>query len=1113
MSNQHEYILQDSNISTLSVYALLRHTGTGVFLENKYAEDIYPLVMELDSGIFTKGESNIGYPEVAVSQSGTTLFTSCSCAHAAGKLCEHQAEVIYCLLEHKDYRIFFDASLRQKRLRQIAKSYGLEEEDQLENYFFVRYDAGKLTIVPKDVKLLRYDEAAISRDILPKGESKLAQLAKLDVADKRQILVLSKHRYYNQIHFLLMHADFSATGKVKNPLEVVEPTQLIWSAVDPQEIKFYSAIASFQQVYSDEFSASQLEALKLIINNPLGLAAYYHDRTISEKINAKSIQPIVLDILQAEIELHVFKKEPFYEISGELRHHDISVPFKNVVIRHDCFVVHQNRLSLISNPDLLRVINYFKSHNEILLIHSSKYDGFMKTILTKLEQFVHIRYSYIKSASPAQLAEKDFAMEKIIYLRQEGSYVAITPVMKYGAIEVPVYSRQQIFDTDLNGNEFQVTRDLKAEDDLTSMVMRQHPDFAEQIQDHEYFSLHKDRFLDDQWFLQTFEVWREEGIQILGFNDLTTNQLNPHVAKIHILITSGLDWFNATLEVSFGEKRATIRQLHKAIRNKSKFVQLDDGSQGILPEEWIEKIGKYFQAAAIKDELLLIPKIKFTELATLFDRELLSTEIHEEVASYTTQFSDLKSIPSIQVPADLQATLRDYQHEGLNWLNLLDSFNFGGCLADDMGLGKTLQIIAFILSQRNKGRNNTNLIVVPTSLLLNWQEEINKFAPSLKVLLYYGTDRLRDTSSFDGYEVVLTSYGMMLSDVNYLKKYFFNYIFLDESQAIKNPNSERYKAARLLQSRNKIVLTGTPIENNTFDLYGQLSFACPGLLGSKQFFKDTYATPIDTFQNSKRAAELQAKIQPFILRRTKRQVASELPEKTEMVIYCEMNAEQRKVYSKYETALRDYIASSDDVEIDAKRMHVLSGLTQLRLICNSPILLKEGYGNEHAVKIEVLMEQIESKVGQHKILVFSQFVGMLDLIKAELERKNIRFAYLTGKTTKRGEEVNSFQTDDHIRVFLISLKAGGVGLNLTEADYVFLVDPWWNPAAENQAIDRCYRIGQSKKVIAVRLICADTIEEKIMKLQKKKNRIAENLIQTDAVGLGGMSKSSLLDIL
>lgn len=1107
-----EYILEDINISTLSVYDLLKHTAESSFIGITDFREVYPIAIENNTGTFTKKSSLQDFPMVSISLINNSLLCSCTCNNPKIQLCSHQAEIIHCILEEKTYRIFFDDILRKKMLVSKAKGYGLENEPDLDHYFQLELIEGKLEISPKIKEMLPMDEQMFQKELLPQLPSKLDELAALETG-KKQILVIGKHRYYNHLVFSLMKAEITQTGKIKNPVTSVDAMQLIWKAEKPLDIKFYTAISSFQNNYNEDYNTAELEALKLIVKNPLDLNVYYHDREISETISAKSLTSVKLNTLSAEIQLSVFKKGPFYEVTGELLFNDSSIPFKNVVIRNEYFVYNNNTFSFIDHPDMLRVIRFFKANNEILLIHSSKYEGFMQQILSTLEEHIHINYKYIQTATKVQLEGKSFQTERVIYLRQQENYIGITPVMKYGEVEVPVYSRKQIFDTDQNGNPFKIERNDAAEARFTSLVMQMHPDFEEQMDGYQYFYLHRDKFLDDNWFLSAFETWRNEGIIILGFNELKNNKLNPHRAKINIQITSGLDWFNAKLKVGFGQKEATLKQLHRTIRNKSKFVQLDDGSLGILPEEWMDKIAAYFQAGEIDEELLKIPKINFTEVSSLFEKEMLGIEVQNEIDRYSTQLLNEKNIPQVNIPTKLYAELRDYQHDGLNWLNFLDGFNFGGCLADDMGLGKTLQIIAFILSQREKRGHTTNLVVVPTSLLFNWQEEISKFAPSIKVLVHYGPDRPKTIAHFSDYEVVLTSYGMLLSDIRFLKTFNFNYIFLDESQTIKNPNSERYKAARLLQARNRIVLTGTPIENSTFDLYSQLSFACPGLLGSKQSFKDIYAIPIDKFEYSKRALELQQKIKPFILRRTKKQVAKELPEKTETVIYCEMNAEQRKIYDAYEKELREFIAANDDDDLNKNSMHVLTGLTRLRQICNSPALIKEGYSGENAVKIEILMEQILGKSKDHKILVFSQFVGMLDLLKPELERHGIPFEYLTGQTKDRGKKVANFQENEDIRVFLISLKAGGVGLNLTQADYIYLIDPWWNPATENQAIDRSYRIGQTKNVIAVRMICSNTVEEKILTLQKKKTILAQNLLKTDGTKFQGFSKQDLLEIL
>ncbi|TJZ59813.1 ATP-dependent helicase [Sphingobacterium olei] len=1109
----HEYILHDTDIHKLSYIGLLKHVQSAASLDTQDFGSIYPIALEINAGVFSKTINAIAFPTVAVSQVGTSLTTSCSCDHSNSQfLCPHQAEIILCILEQKHFRLFFDRILRRQTLLPVAKGYGLENETNLDIYFELIYQGGLVDIQPKLKELLKHDTTVFTQELLPRRRSKIVALALRDTG-KKQILVISKHRFYHQLSIQVMEGEETRSGKVKNPLTTIDAKQLIWKSQDILHVKFYTAVSAFQYNYTTEIDETEYDALKIIVQNPLGLDTYYHDKSISEKITAKSIVPIEIDMLQAEIELHVFKKEPFYEITGQLIFNDDTISFKNVTIRNEYFVVQRNRMSLVSDPDQLRVIKFFKRNNEKLLIHSSKYDEFLQTVLSALGQRIRINYSYIRAATAVELTEKSCQREQVVYLHQEGSYIFITPVMRYGIIEVPVYSRQQLFDTDRNGNLFQIERDQAAELQLTTLIMQQHPDFEEQLQENEYFYLHKDAFLDDSWFLDAFELWRQAGATILGFNELKVNTLNPHKAKVDIQVVSGVDWFNAHVKVRFGRQQASLKQLHRAIRHKRKFVQLDDGTQGLLPEEWVQKIASYFQVGDIDKELIKIPKVNFTAISDLFEKEMWSKEVEFELAAYAQQFLQIKQIPEVPVPIGLHATLRRYQQEGLNWLNLLDQFNFGGCLADDMGLGKTIQVIAFILSQRDKHTHHTNLIVVPTSLFSNWQEELTKFAPSISVKVHYGADRSKNTDDMCEYEVILTSYGMLLSDIRWLREFRFNYIFLDESQAIKNPNSERYKAACLLQSRNRIVLTGTPIENNTFDLYGQLSFACPGLLGSKSYFRDVYALPIDKFQYNKRALELQEKIKPFMLRRTKKQVAKELPQKTEMVIFCEMNATQREIYDRYERELREYISAVDEDEIHKNGMHVLTGLTRLRQICNSPVLLKEGYSGADAVKIDVLMEQIVNKSGEHKILIFSQFVGMLDLIRTELENSGIPFEYLTGQTKDRGAKVDNFQANEHIRVFLISLKAGGTGLNLTEADYVYLIDPWWNPAVENQAIDRSYRIGQTKNVIAVRLICPDTIEEKIRHLQQRKSKLAQDLVKTEAFALSNLSKNDLLELL
>ena len=791
-------------------------------------------------------------------------------------------------------------------------------------------------------------------------------------------------------------------------------------------------------------------------------------------------------------------------------------------MRFQYFVQIKQKLYLVKDPFFLSLIDFFKQHRNELVLERLAYEELQEDILNSLEEKIKINYSYLKPASKKQIVEQGFDLEneKLIYLTESEDFVLLTPVMRYGALEIPIISKKQIKAKDKRGQLFTLQRDEQRELQFITDIAKMHPYFAEQVtefaeQRHaDCFYMHRKHFLSPEWFLEAFETWRSKGIAILGFNALKENKLSPFKANIDIKVISGIDWFETAIKVQFNKQTVSLKHLHKSIRNKNKFVQLDDGTMGILPDEWLQKFESYFGAGEIVEETLCTPNINYSAVEELYEEALLSIDAKERLQLYRSKLSTFDKIDAIEVPKALNATLRSYQKEGLSWLNFLDAFNFGGCLADDMGLGKTIQILAFILSQQEKVTINTNLIIVPASLVFNWQQEITNFAPSLSVTTIYGANRVKYLKDFDKYQIVLTSYGTLLADIVWLKEYRFNYIFLDESQSIKNPDSQRYKAARLLQSRNKIVLTGTPIENNTFDLYGQLSFACPGLLGNREHFRQQYSVPIDQFKDSRRAEELQQRIKPFILRRTKSQVAKELPDKAEMVIYCEMGQKQREIYESARNEIRDYLMGRSEDELAKSSMHVLQGITKLRQICNSPSLIskEQFYGNASS-KMDVLLEQIETKAPYHKILVFSQFVGMLNLFKDALEERDIKFAYLSGQTKNREAVVNSFQEDAATRVFLISLKAGGVGLNLTEADYVYLIDPWWNPAVENQAIDRTYRIGQHKNVMAIRLICPDTIEEKIMLMQQKKKDLVTDLIKTDSSIFKSLSKEDLLNLI
>jgi SNF2 family DNA or RNA helicase len=931
---------------------------------------------------------------------------------------------------------------------------------------------------------------------------------------KKRILVLRRHKYYTHFYAEIYDAEIAVNGKLKNPLVLLDPLDFLWKVNDPDVLKFYAAILRFKNSYDAESTAADMEGLRALVKNPLQLDVFYHDPEKSANITLSSIIPVVLRFLKLDLRLKIVKKKTFYEITGLLYVGEKAYGLDLLNIKYQYFLFYDGVLQLIDNLDYLQVIEVFKRNNNFLSFPEVGYDEFQRNILSRLEGKVSVEYAYLKPATARQLQENNFdtANEKLIYLSDSGDYVLITPVIRYGNVEVPVLSQQQIYSIDGFGRPFTVQRNEELEVGFLSMLRNQHPLFLEQ-EAQECYYLHKRRFLDDGWFLDAFEYWQRENITVLGFSDLKDNKLNPNKGKIAIEVISGLDWFETGVNLSYGKQKVTLKHLHKALRNKSKFVELGDGSFGVLPQEWVAKLSAYLEVGEVIDEVIRTSKVSLMSIEELYEDYMLSAPVKLELLNFKAKIKDFSTIAAVAVPLGFNGELRHYQQEGLNWLSFLDDFGFGGCLADDMGLGKTIQVIAFLLLQKEKGQQMPSLVVVPATLIFNWQAELKKFAPGLKVFTIYGAERTKHTAEFDQYDVVITSYGTLLYDIRYLKNYTFNYVFADESQTIKNSNSQRYRAVAMLKSRSKVMLTGTPLENNTFDLYGQFSLACPGLLGSRQHFKDQYALPIDKFHDTRKAQELQKKIRPFILRRTKKQVATELPEKTEMVIYCEMGDEQRKVYDSYKMEYRNFLMSQRSEDLSRQTMHILKGMTILRQICNSPTLLSSDqyYGNASA-KIDILMDEIEGKVKVHKILVFSSFVSMLNLIRTELENRKISFSYLTGQTRNREAEVSRFTDHEEVRVFLISLKAGGTGLNLTEADYVYMIDPWWNPAVENQAVDRVYRIGQKKNVVAVRLICPDTIEDKIMQLQQSKQRLVEDLIKTEGNLLSTLNKTDLLEL-
>ena len=583
-------------------------------------------------------------------------------------------------------------------------------------------------------------------------------------------------------------------------------------------------------------------------------------------------------------------------------------------------------------------------------------------------------------------------------------------------------------------------------------------------------------------------------------------------AVIELEVKENIDWFDIHARIRFGEYEISFKELRKLILKKKVEFKLPNGEIAIIPEAWLIRYGDLFAMSEThgNHEKPVLKKYHLSLLKELQENNLAKVHMSDKLR-HLEAFTGIKDYP---LPGGFSGKLRPYQKAGYNWLRFLNEFHLGGCLADDMGLGKTVQTLTLLQSEKEKDSSGTSLLVMPTSLTYNWEMEAAKFTPQLKILNYTGTLRNKDIARFEKYDVVITSYGITRLDIESLQKFFFNYIILDESQVIKNPSSNIAKAVLQLRSRHKLTLTGTPLENSTLDLWSQMTFINPGLLGGQTFFKNEYQIPIEKRGDEAKGKKLNSIIKPFVLRRLKSQVATDLPEKVENIHYTNMTAEQEEKYEEAKSYFRHKILDQIDKDgINNTRFMILEGLTKLRQLSNHPRMVDSAYTGSSG-KMEDLSHMLENALLEgHKLLVFSQFVKHLEIVKEFLNDKKIPFAYLDGSTTDRRDQVEKFNNEPNLKVFLISIKAGGLGLNLTEADYVFILDPWWNPAVEAQAVDRAHRIGQKKKVFTYKFITRNTVEEKILQLQQRKLKLSTDLISTEESIMKQLTREDIAQML
>lgn len=605
---------------------------------------------------------------------------------------------------------------------------------------------------------------------------------------------------------------------------------------------------------------------------------------------------------------------------------------------------------------------------------------------------------------------------------------------------------------------------------------------------------------------------------------------------LNTAIDNKQDWFDIQAEAIFGDFKIPFARFRNHILNNIREYVLPNNTIAILPNEWFTRYYELMLFSKKTDEKIRLKRHHFGIINLMQGKK--------ETA--LSKFDDKMELP--EVPNGIRAELRNYQHKGFAWLVHLFENNFGGCLADDMGLGKTLQTIALLqhISNQNKKNNTTialpeskgqnavqlsifdepvvveklhlpSLIVMPTSLIHNWQNEFTKFAPKLKVYIYSGVKRLKSNDIykiFGFHDVVLTTYGTLRNDIDILQNCKFHHLILDESQYVKNPDSMTYKSVKQINALHKIALTGTPVENSLTDLWAQLNIVNEGLLGSQNSFRNAYINPIQKNNKAKEDALLKI-IQPFILRRTKDEVAPELPPLSQETVYCDMSDEQQTTYNEERNKLRNSLLIND-LNLDHQKMAFLTlqGLSRLRLLANHPMLIDKEYIGGSGKFEQIIMRFETLKSENHKVLIFSSFVKHLRLLAEYFDKENWKYAWLSGSTpaASRATEIERFKSDSEVNCFFISLKAGGVGLNLTAADYVFIIDPWWNPASEMQALSRSHRIGQDKKVMVYRFISSETIEEKIRNLQENKSKLAETFI-TSSNPLKDLNRDEMVELI
>ena len=1090
------------------------------------------------------------FPLVIQKNEERNFDTSCKCDETLHPLCQHKI-LLFLQLFYEHGANYFD-SIRnwEKEKNKLLQIYGYNLTDDLDGKFEFIYKEGKPFLKVLDPSIKRVAVIPTAEPAAAKGWSQPAlkpfvstipKVAKEEVMVAEQSETLGLVFNFNAPNYPYVSIDAvqgesndeesGFKGKVTK-LDLAkfveignfsEADKLLFQQIrklqDSELNKFLNRNSPFSGFWENII---QPEDDELPQETKALIAEYFHPK-LRRIFEEQELNPFVYMLPAGK----AFKKENFQQV--ELATEQITPYFAvapkgtkiEVVVKVELpdssdvaisdtdkktslFFADGNAFYLWEKPeDIIQSESFFKKgRKEVSKEEWTEYAD--KTLLPLSRQYkVDFDKRLVKEVSSSTPGIK-------VQLQEKGDYLLFQPIYTYKGYDTRPQDKNSIMLPEA-GKILVIKRNTEVEQNFLKKIESLHSSFAVQPETGSLV-LKGSEVLKNNWFFLFMDAMKEIKVPVYGFEALKNFRFNTSRPNTHIHVSSGVDWFDAKVEVAFGDQKISISDIKKALANKQSFVQLGDGSLGILPDEWIKKYALLFKVGEGRSASLRLSKYHMSVIDELYENrneEELSFALDEKYE----RLREFKTIPDVEAPVNLQPVLRPYQLSGFQWLHYLQEVGWGGILADDMGLGKTLQSLTMLSTYKKTNGSIISMVVCPTTLIYNWQNEVKKFTPELTYHIHHGSARVRKVEELTSFDIIITTYGTLRSDVQLFLKINFDYMVLDESQAIKNPASKVTKAATLLNAKNKVCMSGTPLQNNTFDLFAQMNFLNPGLLGTVEAFRNEFANPIDKFGELEQKQHLRRLLLPFILRRTKEQVAKDLPEKTETILFCEMEKEQRKIYDAFRNTYRNKILGTiDEQGIGRSQLTILQGLMKLRQICDSPAILNEedSYPN-HSIKLDEITREITENIGEHKALVFSQFLGMLGLIRQKLTEQNIPFEYFDGSTSSMDREkaIQNFQNNDDCRVFLISLKAGGVGLNLTAADYVYIVDPWWNPAVEQQAIDRTHRIGQTKNIFAYRMICVDTIEDKILQLQERKKVLAKELISDEDGFVKSLTKADV----